>query len=212
MSDTTSFLGGAAFAGLAALLVMKGGISIGAPTLGTSQPLAPAVNSPVAVAPQPAPAPAPVPSPVVCPTPSPTPSVDAGTTEQLKSQTQQLETLKAQLQNQQTLIENLTTQIKSTPPAVVPSPSSLTTAELANPILTGLLWALGGVVLTLGGGVILVGMFVLVARQQSPRNSRTVEVIHTPPEMPPYLATRRRPQLPASRRVVTRRVHPSDIQ
>lgn len=202
MSDTTSFLGGAALAGLAAVILLKGGVSanspIGAAPLPALQPL-PTVTMP------------PTTLPPTTLTPSPT-TYDLEKqrleTDQLKTQLEQqrvqTEQLKAQVQSQQTLIETLSTQSKA---GVMSLPAKSTQGqpnpvEQPNPVMTGLLWALGGMMLAFGGGVALVGMFVLFARQQRP--SRTIEVIHD--DYPNYIpaGTRRRSQVLPPRRVIKR--------
>jgi hypothetical protein len=206
MSESTSFLGGAAFAGLAALVLLKGGVTVGAPNVGGVQSLSAPTVSPSVVA-----------QPVVSPSPTVSPEgANPEDVEQLKTLVEQqktdIEKLRTQVQDQKVAIDTLTTQLKvNTPPANSSSAQVLSTDEqLANPILTGLLWALGGVVLALGGGLSLVGMFVLVAKQQQQnRSPHTVEVIHTAHEVPSYMPSRRRPVLPA-RRVVAKRANPPE--
>lgn len=203
MSETTSFLGGAAFAGLAALVLLKGGITVGAPNVSNSQAL---------------PIPTVSPSVVAQPTASPSPELEDGASiedvDQLKTLVEQqktdIEKLRTQVQDQKVAIDTLTTQLKVNSPAMNASAQVLAEDQIANPLLTGLLWAIGGVVLALGGGLALVGMFVLVARQQTSRSPHTVEVIHTAQQVPNYLPSRRRaPVLPA-RRVVAKRANPPE--
>jgi hypothetical protein len=197
MSETTSFLGGAALAGLAAVILLKGGLSATSPTVG---------------APQYAPMqPLPTVSPGVMVPQSPVPSGDYEKqkveADQLKSQIEQqrlqIEQLKAQAQSQQAFIDSLTAQSKSgTGPLAARSQQPGGGGfDTSNPVMSGLMWALGGMILTFGGGIALVGMFVLFAKnQRSP--SRTIEVFHD--EYPAYLSTRRRqPALPP-RRVIKR--------
>ena len=205
MSDTTSFLGGAALAGLAAVILLRGGVSANSPVgtmpLPTLQPMPTATMPPLTT----------MPPTVITPTPS-TYDLEKQRleTDQLKAQLEQqrvqTEQLKAQVQSQQALIETLNTQNKTNggavPARVVQGqPNSLEAAS--NPVMTGMLWALGGMILAFGGGIALVGMFVLFARQQRP--SRTIEVFHD--DYPNYLPTgsRRRSQmLPPQRRVIKR--------
>jgi hypothetical protein len=203
MSETTSFLGGAAFAGLAALVLLKGGVTVGAPNVNNSQSL---------------PVPAVSPSVVAQPTVSPSPLEDGASVEdvdKLKTLVEQqktdIEKLRTQVQDQKVAIDTLTTQLKtSSSMNAASSAQVLAEDQMANPLLTGLLWAIGGVVLALGGGLALVGMFVLVARQQNSRSPNTVEVIHTAHQIPSYLPSRRRaPVLPA-RRVVAKRANPPE--
>lgn len=186
MSETTSFLGGAAIAGLAVLLLSRGGAG------------------PTSLAPQPLPSPsitayAPPPT-LLAPSP-PAYSADyddarRAEVEQMKvlleQQKTETEKLKEQIQKQQAVIETLTTQREVAGQwQNNRSPESAALAEQnSNPVLTGLLWALAGVVLSLGGGIVLVGMFVLLSRQN--HNSRTVEVIHPVDDFQSYLDPGRR--------------------
>lgn len=200
MSDTTSFLGGAALAGLAAIILLKGGVSANTPGFAPSQPLS--------VQPYPT---ATMPTIGVPPTAAPTTydlEKQRTETDQLKAQFEQqrvqTEQLKAQIQSQQTLIETLTTQTKNTGVMPIPArtpqgqPQSLDPSN--NPVMTGILWALGGMLLAFGGGIALVGIFVLFARQQRP--SRTIEVIHD--DYPNYLPARRKSQVLPQRRTIKR--------
>jgi hypothetical protein len=200
MSDTTSFLGGAALAGLAAVILLKGGVSANSPLgtvpMPTLQPLPTAPMPPYGSMP---------PSIV---TPSPT-TYDLEKqrleTDQLKAiveqQRVQTEQLKAQVQSQQALIETLNKNSLTPLPPKNPhgQPNLL---EPSNPMVTGVLWALGGMVLAFGGGIALVGVFVLLARQQRP--SRTIEVVHDDYSnyIPPI--NRRRSQMLPPRRVIKR--------
>ena len=210
MSDTTSFLGGAALAGLAAMVLLRGGVSANSPVI-PSQQLAPVQ---------------PLPTAPTYSTPGTYPPAATGVptadlekqrleAEQLKSQVEQqrtqIEQLKAQTQSQQAFIETWTAQNKATGasalpvrPTTAPTPSP----DQSNPIVNGLMWALGGMILTFGGGIALVGMFVLFARQQQ-RPSRTIEVVHD--EYPAYLAARRRSQVLPPRRMI-KRVEAEDFE
>ncbi len=195
MSETTSFLGGAALAGLAAVILLKGGVAT--PSMQSPQPLPNFAY------------------PTVAPVPPSTLPTATGTltatdiekqrleTEQLKAlleqQRVQTEQLKTQLQSQQALIETLNAQNKS---EIAPKPAN---PEAPSPLLSGLMWALGGIILTFGGGIALVGMFVLFARPSRP--SRTIEVIHD--EYPGYMPTRRRAQMLPARRI--KRVEAEDL-
>ena len=202
MSDTTSFLGGAALAGLAAVILLKGGVGATAPGFTAPQ------GFPV----QPYPT-ATLPSVGMSPTAA-TPTVydlekQRLETDQLKAQFEQqrvqTEQLKAQIQSQQALIETLNAQTKTinglaTPGKAAQGQPLSSESVSTNPMMTGVLWALGGMLLAFGGGLALVGMFVLFSRQQRP--SRTIEVIHD--EYPSYLPARRKPQVLPSRRAIKR--------
>jgi hypothetical protein len=210
MSDTTSFLGGAALAGLVAVVVLRGGISFGSnsPVVGVQ----PGFSLPSAV-------------PNVgmnstMPTvPLPMPAASQNNekqdydsvklqfrVEQLQGQVEQQQ---AQLRSQQVMIDTLSAQAKTggwnaqqpAPPSVVPQlqpggNSGFDSGGLAN----GLPWALGGVMLAFGGGIALVGMFSLFSRQSRP--SRTIEFVHD--DYSPYLPQRRRVQVLPPRRSIRR--------
>ena len=205
MSDSTAFLGGAAFAGIAVLLLFKGGVSVG-----TSNQPPPQVLSTVPVAPSGSTTLPPPPS--VQTVPPYNFDQQRSDTEQLKSQLEQqrLETeqLKAQLRGQQALIDTLSSQAKTIPPSQVrPVPAADATEQPNHPLVTGLLWALVGMVLTVTGGVAMLMMFVVFSRGQRP--SRTVQVIHSMDDnASPYLYPKRRSEfLPP--RVENKRVDPT---
>lgn len=198
MSETTSFLGGAALAGLAAVILLRGGVgSTNAPILAPSQPLP---NYGYSVQPG-------MPTPTVPPTTGTDVDKQRIETEQLKAlveqQRVQTEQLKTQLQSQQALIETLNAQNKA---ALSAPPKPVNQGIDNTPVFSNLLWMLGGVILTFGGGIALVGMFVLFAKQQRP--SRTIEVVHD--EYPGYLSNRRRTQMLPTRRSI-RRVEAEEI-
>lgn len=208
MSDTTAFLGGAAIAGLAAMVLLRGGVSANSPAL-PSSPLAPI---------QPYPTMPTYPSPGVYPPGAigaPTNDYDKQRleAEQLRSQVEQqrtqIEQLKAQTQSQQAFIDTLTAQTKGNGVSALPRPTTVPTpnAEAANPVMNGLMWAVGGMILTFGGGIALVAMFALFARQQRP--SRTIEVFHE--DYPNYLTARRRSQALPTRRTI-KRVEAEDFE
>jgi hypothetical protein len=217
MSDTTSFLGGAALAGLAALIVMRGGITIGSPSVTSpSAPTFPQLSlggNPVTGSngsPLPMP-PAAIPSPAAGRSEYEQ-AKQAVTVESLKGQVEQLQ---AQVRNQEAVLNTLTTQIRTgalTPPpppaAPQPMPSIAPAVDTAsNSVISGLPWALGGMMLTFGGGIALVGMFVMMSRQN--RSSRTIEVFHDDypsylPPMPSAAPARRRVQVLPPRRVMKR--------
>jgi Tfp pilus assembly protein FimV len=125
--------------------------------------------------------------------------------DQLKAQ---LEQQQSQLRGQQAALDTLMAQAKTgvlTPPpssAVVPQVVPQTTAAGADAsLLSGLPWALGGILLTFGGGIALVGMFTMFARQNRP--SRSIEYIQD--DYPAYLSNvRRRVQVLPPRRPIRR--------
>jgi hypothetical protein len=213
MSDVTAFLGGAALAGLAALIVVRGGINLDAPT----------VSSPATVAVPQAPLPggANLSSGLVS-SPLPPPAIGSQQSaeqrdyeaaklrlevDQLKAQ---LEQQQSQMRGQQATLDTLVAQAKTgvlTPlppspaivPQVIPPPTAAASADTS--LLSGLPWALGGILLTFGGGIALVGMFTMFARQSRP--NRSIEYIQD--DYPAYLANaRRRVQVLPPRRPIRR--------
>jgi hypothetical protein len=227
VSDTTSFLGGAALAGLAALIVLRGGVNFGSVTPGQSSTLLP--MPPMAI-------PGmgtgttgttmpgmpstgmtgltlPTPGPIVATAPT---SNGEKTYEDAKQRIEldqiksQLEQQQSQIRSQQALIDALTAQTRTAGlnpanavvPAMVPQ---MQNSQLQNghdaSFVSGLPWALGGVLLTFGGGIAVVGMFSMLSRQNG-RPNRTVEYIHD--DYPAYLPQRRRVQSLPPRRTVRR--------
>lgn len=203
MSDGMAFLTGAAFAGVAVLFMLKGGtnIGIGAANVPSSQPLPFSQTNPYGMNPTPNPT-ATLASPGL-------PSYNADQQkleadrlkvmfEQQRTETEQL---KAQLQNQQMLIEKLSVQndpnnqnnslfTRNKPPqAVAP-------VQEDNPLLSGMVWALGGMAITISGGVVVVGALSVLSRQQ--RSGRTTYVVQQPSSytaLPPTLHPRRRTEV-----------------
>ena len=213
MSDTTSFLGGAALAGLAALVVMRGGLTIGSPSMPSQQSfqlpqlsLGQGNINPVTGQVMPV-----VPSPMAA-VPGRSPYEDAKLDVKVESLKAQIEQLQLQVRSQQTVMDTMTAQVRTgalaPQQAAVPQPTfpiSSPSEQAATSMLSGLPWALGGMMLTFGGGIALVGMFVLLSRQN--RSGRTIEVIHD--DYPAYLptaqpASRRRVQVIPPRRAIKR--------
>ena len=213
MSDTTSFLGGAALAGLAALVVMRGGLTIGSPSMPSQQSfqlpqlsLGQGNINPVTGQVMPT-----VPSPVAA-VPGRSPYEDAKLDVKVESLKAQIEQLQLQVRSQQTVMDTMTAQVRTgalaPQQAAVPQPTfpiNSPSEQAATSMLSGLPWALGGMMLTFGGGIALVGMFVLLSRQN--RSGRTIEVIHD--DYPAYLptaqpASRRRVQVIPPRRAIKR--------
>ncbi|MFM2429339.1 MAG: hypothetical protein RLZZ511_552 [Cyanobacteriota bacterium] len=222
MSDTTSFLGGAALAGLAAMIVLRGGINFGAPTMSSPNgsllpvpPSLPTMNGSTQNFSMPG---------TALPSPSPMPAIANGTdrtyedakirleVDQLKNQIEQQQ---QQIRSQQGLIDNLTLQAKAnnlTPPSpMAPLPSQYANSQRNDDAgaIAGLPWALGGVLLTFGGGIALVGMMSMFAKQNN-RSVRTVEYVQD--DYPPaYMMARRRAQALPPRRTI-RRVDLEDVE
>lgn len=194
---STAFLAGAAFAGIAAFVLLRSGGNPGQANLPTYLPSPPQPGQAYGTMQQ---LPPPPPTATgVSPDTAPYCLQQQSDTQRLKDRLEQqqseTEQVKAQLRNQQMVIEALTTQAKANvyPPPVNP------TQELApvhqqqqplNPMLTGILWAVGGMVLTVISGVVLAAAFALLSQQQRP--PRTVQVIHPIPTPPPTLSHRRR--------------------
>jgi hypothetical protein len=217
MSDTTSFLGGAALAGLAALVVMRGGLTIGSPSMPSQQSFQlPQLSLGQGVNPATGQAIPAVPTPAAVAVPGRTPYEDAKLDVKVESLKGQIEQLQLQVRSQQTVIDTMTTQVRTgalsaaaPQPSVIPQPTAPIVSpsdQAATSMLSGLPWALGGMMLTFGGGIALVGMFVLLSRQN--RSGRTIEVIHD--DYPAYLpqtvqaASRRRVQVIPPRRAIRR--------
>lgn len=200
MSETTTFLGGAAIAGMAVLVFLRGGVN--SPQTSALAPL----NPPAPIS---APATVPVLPPPLTVTPLPTPAVPAQNSyyeQQNQAQKQafaQLQTaveqqkaetnkIKDYIRRQQLELEMLKAQAKATnqpQPSPTSSLQATTTAkpELpSNPLILGMLWALGGVVLSFGGALVLITMFAWFARQQQ-RSARMNEVYgnRNLPRIPP---------------------------
>jgi hypothetical protein len=204
MSDTTAFLGGAAVAGLAALVLLRGGVNAGSPM--------------VATVPQPLPA-VPLPSPLLSPavTASPVAGSDQQNndvqkfaidqlTKAVEQQRTESEKLREQVQRQQSVIDALATQARLTSSNFQPRPAtpSAPLAEQPNSMVNSMMWALGGVALSLGGGIVLVGMFVTLSKQQG-RSARSVEIVQ-PLEDYTYISPDRRYiQTLPPRRVMSKR-------
>jgi hypothetical protein len=204
MNEIVSFIGGVAISGLAALFLLRGG---GLAT--SSAPIAP-LPQPSSIAPVPAPIPAPVP---VAPSPSLSPSPDRSDAlkneldsfkvqaERQKLEIDQLKYAQQQLQGQ---VQLLATQAKAgiaatqtvdaagnpvsaVPRGGVPVPQETHAIQQeANPIFTGAMWAVGGVLLCLTGGNILVLIISALSRQQSRgmRGKRMMEPMDGYPSMP----------------------------
>lgn len=179
MSDATAFLSGCAITGVAAVLVMGGGLAIG--QYKTPEPVLPAI--PVQTAPP--------------------PSVNAldsqdqvrlnGQLDRQQTEIEGLKTqvsdLKSQLEKQQTDTQRLNTQIQQqqtqldtmTLQRARPADVAI---EQPNRFQALTLGAMGAVMLivVVGGGMVLVGVIVLIVSQR--RQSRSMQVIH--PIQPPY--------------------------
>ena len=215
MSDTTSFLGGAALAGLVALVMMRGGLTIGAPSMPSQQSfqlpqlsLGQGNMNPVTGQVMP-----PTQNPITA-VPSRSPYEDAKLDVKVESLKAQIEQLQLQVRSQQTVMDTMTAQVRTgalaqqQSAAIVPQPTAPVNSpseQTAKSVLSGLPWALGGMMLTFGGGIALVGMFVLLSRQN--RSGRTIEFIHD--DYQAYLptaqpASRRRVQVIPPRRAIKR--------
>jgi hypothetical protein len=201
MSDGMAFLTGAAFAGVAVLFMIKGGTNIGSANIPSPQlPLT--QTNPY----------------MVSPTPLPTaalasPGMPAYGTDQQRLEADRLkamfdqqrtetEQLKAQLQNQQLIIEKLSSQNDPNNPnnslfaRNKPPVQPVASTQQDNPMLSGMVWALGGMAITISGGVVVVGALSVLSRQQ--RSGRTTYVVQQPPAytaLPATLHPRRRAEV-----------------
>jgi hypothetical protein len=205
MSDTTSFLGGAALAGLAAMIVLRGGINLSTPGLNNNPALLPMPPSLPQSGMMPSvsntPLPSPMPTMAAVPTNERSIYEDAKMRLELDQMKSQIEQQQSQIRSQQSLIDSLNLQsraagINPVVPQTIPQISNNADQSLAS----SLPWALGGVLLTFGGGLALVGMFSMLARQNRP--VRSVEYVHD--DYPAYLPQRRRVQVLPPRRSVRR--------
>ncbi len=193
---STAFLAGAAFAGIAAFVLLRTGGNPSQANLPSYLPLPPQPGQPYGSMQQ---LPPPLPTAAgVSPDTTPYCLQQQSETQRLKDRLEQqqseTEQVKAQLRNQQMVIEALTTQAKANvyPPPVTPTQALPPVQEQQplNPMLTGVLWAVGGMVLTVISGVVLAAAFALLSQQQRP--PRTVQVIHPIQPPPPTLSHRRR--------------------
>ena len=205
MSETVSFLGGAAIAGLAALLLLRGG------GLASPSPLSSSTQSPLPV---PVALPGP---PTVLPTvpvaPAPAPAVNSDRSDVLKNeldsfkvqaerQKLEIDQLKYANQQLQGQVQVLATQAKAgiglaqVDAAGNPVGSrALSHPGDQNPMFTGMLWATGGILLCLTGGGVLV-LMVSALSSQRPRRVRDQGLVYPIDAYPPRLAYRRRYALP----------------
>lgn len=203
MSDSMAFLAGVAFAGIAAILLLKGDPNTS--ILSNTLPPPPAVVQP-SVSPA-------VPPPTGQLLPGWNPEQQRSELEQLRAQLerQRLDTelLKEQLKSQQLLIDSLNGQCKLNPanPPLNPVPTQTNPQQPANQILWGLLWALAGTLLTILLALVFLVMFLLFGQQRFPR---TVQIIHpnSSEPFPPYRGGSE--FLPP--RIKDRRVDPNDYQ
>lgn len=212
MSDGMAFLTGAAFAGVAVLFLMRGGTNLSAANLpvAQTQPISPNTMT------------SPYPNgtlPQVQPTASPGSPLYNSDQQRLvgliDQQRAEIEQLKAQLQSQQSLMQKLTTTPQNDPNAnslfaqAKPASVNPQTAQPDNPLLSGLVWALGGMAVTISGGVVVIGALSVLSRQQ--RSPRTTYVVQHPTytALPPTLQTRRRAEYMPPQ-VVERQIDPID--
>lgn len=203
MSDSTAFLAGAAFAGVATVLLIRGG----EPTQSfqVAQPLPPPPIQPVPNTPLPVP---------ISEPPSSGLEQYVREMERLKAQVDQqkndTDLLKEQLRSQQLVIDSLRSQsqIHALNPQSQPASALVATQQPENQIFSGVLWAVGGIIFTVTLGIILAAVFaVLSQHQRSPR----VQVIQPfDPEASLPSSRRRSVYLPP--RSKSRRSEPVDYE
>lgn len=207
MSNGMAFVAGAGLAGIAALLLLKGGGTPGlynlpaAASLQTPQNLQqpvpnalPGVTSPL--------------NPGLIPAPDPNNQSFCAQQQidntRLRAQIDQLQTeneqYKTQHRNQQFTIDALGAQARMNGglnPQL--NPAQLTAGiQSTNPNMTSLLWALGGMGVTVTAGLLMAGVFALISRQQRPP-AGTVQLIHPINQLPPSLPQRRRTEFASPR-------------
>lgn len=202
MSDTMSFLTGAAFAGVAVLFMIKGGGNINATNLPSAQPLPISPNNPYETPYNPyvtAP-----PTPITTSPPLNSPNYQQQQLElvqirpMIEQQRSEIEQLKVQMQNQQLLIDSLTSQVDGkilpsweNPESTIANPEQPEIQQQDNKLVSGIIWALGGIAITMSGGVVVLGALALLLRQQRP--PRTTYVVQNPyNSLPPSVSPRRR--------------------
>ncbi|HAA27861.1 MAG TPA: hypothetical protein DCE56_09605 [Cyanobacteria bacterium UBA8553] len=206
MSDGMAFLTGAAFAGVAVLFMLKGGTNLGATNVPPSQPMPISPTNttnpydPYGTTSQ-------TPNPALSPG-SPVYNLEQQRLENdrlramLEQQRIETERLKAQmqsLQNQQSLSDPQSPQNNPNNPnnslfARGKQTSAVASAQQTdNSLLSGLVWALGGMAVTVSGGVVVVGALSMLSRQQRP--PRTTYVVQQPYAALPPTPTRRRTEV-----------------
>jgi hypothetical protein len=191
-----AFLTGAAFAGVAVLFMLKGGDSLGVTNMPSPRQMPIAPTNPYDPY---------MTNPQMPPMASPGSTVYNADQQRLdaerlramlEQQRTQTEQLKAQLQNQQLIIEKLSTQTAPNNSLFAPTKPAQTVAsqQQENPMLSGIVWALGGMAITISGGVVVVGALSVLSRQQRP--PRTTYVVQQPyTALPPTLQPRRRSEV-----------------
>lgn len=182
MSDSMAFLAGVAFAGIAAILLLKGNPNPS--VLPNTLPPPPASVLPSAT-------PLPLP-PTAQVLPGWNPEQQRSELEQLRAQLdrQRLDTelLKEQLRSQQMLVDSLNGQCKLNPanPQLNPALPQASTQQPASQFLWGLLWALAGTIATILLGLVFLAMFVLFGQQRSPRTVQVIRPLNSSEPFPPY--------------------------
>ena len=196
MSDTTAFLTGCAMAGVATLLLFKGGQGVGQFSLSPqTQPGAPTVTDPLATTPSPS-----DPATVAL-------NVDPQLRAYLEKQRVATEQLMTELEQQKTetkqlklLLEQQNAETKQVLEQVQSQQVTPEALEQAKTFQTGMIWAVGGivVVLVVVGSILLVGLIAIAAQPKRP--PRTTHVFH-PMNMPTSQALPgRTPELASPRR------------
>jgi hypothetical protein len=199
MSDGMAFLTGAAFAGVAVLFLMRGGAGA---NIGATVP-------PVAQLPPVSPTPFTTPfmngtQPQAMPTVSPGSALYSPDQQrlmmQLEQQRTEIEQLRQQLQSQQSFMQRMTAQNETNGNSLFAQtkaqPRQTQVEQQDNPMLSGLVWALGGMAVTISGGVVVIGALSVLSRQQRP--PRTTYVVQHPytAALPPTIQSRRREYMP----------------
>ena len=204
MSDSMAFLAGAAFTGVAALVLLKGGLNLD-PSYFSNSALPPPPPSQTSAS-TPLPPPPATPAVTAC---NPDQRLDVERLkDRLEEQRNDMAQLKDIMQSQHRQIEALTAQLKENALSVKsnPAPAPAPPQQPANQMVLGIVWALAGMVLTIIVGIIVAAVFVLIWQQQ--RSPRTVQVIQPFNSGHPMPARGRSEFLPP--RIRGRQVDPPD--
>ena len=184
MSDSMAFLAGAAFTGVAALVLLKGGLNLD-PSYLSNSALPPPPPSQTSAS-TPLPPPAATPAATAC---NPEQRLDVERLkDRLEEQRNDMAQLKDIMQSQQRQIEALTAQLKENALSVKsnPAPAPAPAQQPANQMVLGIVWALAGMVLTIIAGIIVAAVFVLIWQQQrSPRTVQVIQPFNSGHPMPP---------------------------
>lgn len=192
MSDTTAFLSGCAITGVAAVLLLGGGLAVG--QYRTSSPPGTLPSVPIQTLPATPETAAPIPVPPPYSTGLPASGDTSELSRDLEQQRSeatalksQVEDLKGQIEQQRNEMQRLTAQIQAQQEtinaiAARPDRSEPLGSGQSQTLLMGAI-GFGFLVILGGGGAVLIGVIVLLIQSQR-RSNRTMHVIH--PVQPTY--------------------------